>query len=92
MSTSRNPINSMAAIKRGSPGDSAYLIAAKNGFRGTEVEWLVSLHGEPGNNGQPGNDAEVTKENIENVLIGEITSHSHPGGSGIGNSYFPTGW
>jgi hypothetical protein len=86
MGTSRNPINSMAAIKKGSPGDSAYLIAAKNGFRGTEAEWLSSLHGEPGIN------ASVTKESVESVLTGEITSHSHPGGSGTGNSYFPTGW
>ena len=27
-------------------GDSAYEIAVKNGFEGTEVEWLASLNGE----------------------------------------------
>lgn len=29
-------------------GDSAYQIAVRNGFSGTEVEWLASLHGEDG--------------------------------------------
>lgn len=92
MSNSRNPINSLAAVKKGSPGDSAYLIAVKNGFRGTEIEWLSSLIGVPGSPGQPGRDAALTKEGVEDVLTGEITSHTHPSGSGTSNSYFPTGW
>lgn len=29
----------------GAKGDSAYMIAAQNGFTGTELEWLESLHG-----------------------------------------------
>lgn len=29
-------------------GDSAYQIAVRNGFSGTEIEWLASLHGEAG--------------------------------------------
>ena len=29
-------------------GDSAYQIAVRNGFTGTEIEWLASLHGEDG--------------------------------------------
>lgn len=32
----------------GDPGDSAYQIAVKNGFEGTEEEWLESLEGIPG--------------------------------------------
>lgn len=48
MSGSRHPLNSMVAIKKGAPGDSAYLIASKNGFNGTEAEWLSSLQGDPG--------------------------------------------
>lgn len=53
----------------GADGDSAYEVAVANGFVGTEQEWLDSLSG-----------ANVTKEDIENVLTGEITSHSHPEG------------
>lgn len=29
-------------------GESAYQIAVKNGFQGTEIEWLASLKGEKG--------------------------------------------
>lgn len=34
-----------------SAGDSAYEIAVKNGFEGSEEEWLASLKGETGNSG-----------------------------------------
>ena len=30
---------------QGPPGDSAYEVAVKNGFTGTEAQWLESLHG-----------------------------------------------
>ena len=33
---------------------SAYAIAVKNGFEGTEAEWLESLKGEKGEKGEPG--------------------------------------
>jgi hypothetical protein len=33
---------------QGDEGDSAYAIAVKHGFQGTEQEWLNSLKGEPG--------------------------------------------
>jgi hypothetical protein len=46
-------------------GDSAYDIAVKNGFVGTEQEWLDSLK------------ADITKQNIEDVLVGDIKSHNH---------------
>lgn len=32
-------------------GDSAYVVACKNGFEGTEAEWLESLKGDTGNSG-----------------------------------------
>lgn len=32
----------------GPSGESSYQIAVKNGFQGTEVEWLASLKGEKG--------------------------------------------
>lgn len=33
---------------KGDDGDSAYEVAKRNGFDGTEEEWLASLRGEPG--------------------------------------------
>ncbi len=38
------------------PGLSAYDIAVKNGFKGTEKEWLESLKGEAGSDGKNGAD------------------------------------
>lgn len=39
---------------KGEPGASAYEIAVKNGFQGTEAEWLLSLKGEKGEQGEAG--------------------------------------
>lgn len=36
--------------------ESAYDLAVKNGFKGTETEWLESLHGSDGQNGRDGKD------------------------------------
>ena len=38
----------------GKDGKSAYDVAVKNGFEGTETEWLASLKGEMGDRGNPG--------------------------------------
>ena len=38
----------------GENGLSAYEIAVKHGFKGTEQEWLESLKGSPGDPGEPG--------------------------------------
>ena len=38
----------------GTDGKSAYEIAVKNGFTGTETEWLASLKGDTGNDGKNG--------------------------------------
>jgi len=40
-----------------------------------------ALQGEPGVDGTNGTDASVTKANVEAVLIGTISSHSHAAGS-----------
>ncbi len=40
----------------GIDGASAYDIAVKNGFEGSETEWLASLHGAKGDPGEPGKD------------------------------------
>lgn len=38
----------------GENGDSAYVVAVKNGFVGTEKEWLESLKGDKGDKGYVG--------------------------------------
>lgn len=40
----------------GKDGESAYEIAVKHGFEGTEEEWLESLHGKDGEDGEDGED------------------------------------
>lgn len=47
----KGKIQEILAIK-GEPGKSAYEIACKNGFEGTEEEWLASLGGEVGATGK----------------------------------------
>lgn len=61
---------------QGEDGLSAYEVAVQAGFKGTRAEWLASLKGEPGRDGVGGG-----------VLIQQVS-----GGTGTGNSYFPTGW
>lgn len=60
-------------------GLNAYEVAVKNGFIGTEQEWLVSLKGEKGNKGDKGDigiydDTEIQNKiaNVEN-LIGDVS-------------------
>ena len=43
----------------GKDGLSAYEIAVKNGFEGTEQEWLEYLRGEPGPAGPAGSDGKT---------------------------------
>lgn len=40
----------------GQDGASAYEVAVENGFVGSQTEWLASLHGSDGADGQPGDD------------------------------------
>ena len=50
-----------AAGERGEQGESAYQIAVRLGFKGSEREWVESLkgeRGEPGKDGAPGKDGE----------------------------------
>lgn len=42
------------------------------------VDVTVIPQGPPGPPGRPGSDASVTKNSVEAVLTGEITTHTHP--------------
>lgn len=50
---------------QGPPGLNAYALALRNGFVGTEEEWLESLKGEPGTNGDGAVDS-------VNGLVGDV--------------------
>ena len=52
-------------------GESAYEIAVKNGFSGTEKQWLESLKGADGLDGRDG-QAGKDGENAENITIEDI--------------------
>ena len=53
VSTTGSIKGSLATVL-GKDGDSAYEIAVKNGFLGTETEWLASLKGDKGDKGDAG--------------------------------------
>ena len=48
---------------------SAYDIAVKNGFTGTEAEWLASLKGESGENGKDGKNAAITAGDLYDEAV-----------------------
>jgi hypothetical protein len=61
-------------IYDGVPGDSAYIVAIKNGFEGTQTEWLDSLQGPQGEQGEQG-------------LQGDIGPQGPQGPAGAGSSW-----
>lgn len=77
--STENKENLVAAINEVASkpdGLSAYEIAVKNGFEGTEQEWLASLKGEPGKDGQPGKDGKdgVDGGGIVNESFGSVVA------------------
>ena len=52
-------------------GLSAYEIAVKNGFNGTELEWLESLKGDKGETGNNGNDGQDGENTINSYSMWE---------------------
>ena len=55
---------------RGEKGYSAYEVAIKNGYTGTEAEWLATLKGEKGEKGEPGVngiDGKPGKDGVDGV-------------------------
>lgn len=53
---------------QGPQGINAYQVAVANGYSGTESDWLASLQGTTGPQGNPGSDANVTTSNIAGAL------------------------
>ena len=49
-------------VTKGDPGDSAYQIAVKNGFIGTQQQWLDSLEGADGLDGTDGREIELQSD------------------------------
>lgn len=49
----------------GAEGKSAYQVAVKNGFEGTEEEWLASLKGDPGADGKDGADGYTPQKGVD---------------------------
>lgn len=57
-------------------GLSAYALALRQGFEGTEADWLESLKGEPGEQGEKGDSGEVA--NIEEVAQATVAILAQP--------------
>lgn len=67
---------------RGEKGYSAYEVAVKNGYTGTEAEWLATLKGEKGEKGEPGvngSDGKPGKDGVD----GANGSDGKPGANGL---------
>lgn len=56
-------------------GDSAYEIAVKNGFEGSETEWLESLKGEDGTNGKDGVDGTNGTNGKDAFTLDELVAY-----------------
>jgi hypothetical protein len=54
----------------GKDGKSAYEIAVKNGFKGTEAEWLQSLHGKDGKT--PKKDIDYWTEDDKEEIVADV--------------------
>jgi hypothetical protein len=55
-------------------GKSAYQIAVDNGFEGTETEWLDSLQGEDGTDGEQGAMGYINAEVVDGVLYIDLNT------------------
>lgn len=69
----------------GIDGASAYDVAVKNGFEGSETEWLASLHGakgDPGERGEKGEKGDSGEQGLQGVP-GEKGDPGEPGKDGV---------
>lgn len=69
----------------GKDGASAYEIAVKNGYTGTETEWIASLKGETGAQGIQGEKGEQGEQGIQGIqgIQGERGLKGDTGNSGV---------
>lgn len=67
------------AVLEGVPGKSAYEIAVDNGFVGTEEEWLESLVGPQGPQGEPGPQGEQGPPGPANLIVLDVGAPVPPG-------------
>ena len=67
---------------RGEKGYSAYEVAVKNGYTGTEAEWLATLKGEKGDKGEPGTNGSDGKPGKDGV-DGTNGTDGKPGANGL---------
>lgn len=67
---------------RGEKGYSAYELAVKNGYTGTETEWLATLKGEKGEKGEPGTNGSDGKPGKDGV-DGANGTDGKPGANGL---------
>lgn len=67
---------------RGEKGYSAYELAVKNGYTGTEAEWLATLKGEKGEKGEPGTNGSDGKPGKDGV-DGANGTDGKPGANGL---------
>lgn len=67
---------------RGEKGYSAYEVAVKNGYTGTEAEWLATLKGEKGEKGEPGVNGTDGKPGKDGVG-GANGADGKPGANGL---------
>lgn len=78
------PVDALSMGGSGQDGESAYDIAVRNGFEGSEAAWLESLKGAPGEV-----DTERVMEIVNSELVGgEITVNTPPATSQAGFNYF----
>lgn len=60
-------------------GESAYQIAQRHGFTGTEEEWLLSLQGEKGERGEKGEKGEEGESTVLESLYQEAVNNGFQG-------------
>lgn len=74
-------------VQKGDDGLSAYQIAQKNGYEGTEEEWLESLKG------PAGSDASVTAENVASAMgLSGLAADDQIMVSAVDSTGKPTAW
>lgn len=66
---------SASCISSETKGDSAYEIAVKNGFEGTESEWLESLKGSDGADGKNGVDGSNGTDGKDAFTLDELVNY-----------------